>query len=152
MFNKISTQDDVQELMKKFGSFHDSCIKELRYISGGYVSKGYSDQNRPMYPLNSKRSVNIIFQSQNADYSVIEMKFDYIQKLNLVPRNEDYDCVIYDASLVKIGDLFYWSEWGDFKIEDIINENRTWISSKEVHWRQLPEEFLGDKLIYNDFT
>lgn len=149
-FSKISTQEDIQELMNKFGYFHDSCIKEIRYISGGYVSKRTSDINRPMYPVNSRRSVHIIFQSQNAEYSVIEMKFDFIQKLNLAPRNEDYDCVIYDASLVVIGDLFYWSEWGNFKMEDIEIENGTWISSKEVGWRQLPEECLGDRLIYTD--
>lgn len=78
------------------------------------------------------------------------MKFDLIQKLNLVPRNEDYDCVIYDASLVKIDDMFYWSEWGNFKIADIVNEDGTWISSKEVSWRQLPEKYLGEELIYTE--
>jgi len=146
-FNKINTQEDIQELMNKFGFFHDSCIKEIKYISGGYVSKKVSDKNRTMCPVNSIRSVYIIFQSQNTDCSVIEMKFDFIQKLNLVPRNEDYDCIINDASLVKINNLFYWSEWESFDIEDIEIENGTWISSKEVGWRQLPEECLGDKLI-----
>lgn len=147
-FKKIKNQDDIKELMDEFGYFHDSCIKEMVYVSGGYVDVKVKESNRAMYPFNSKRSLSIIFQSQNAKYPVIEMKFDLIQKLNLYPKNEEYDCVIYDASLVQIGEMYYWSEWGDFKLEDISEAEATWVSSKEVSWRKLPEKFLGEGIIY----
>lgn len=98
MFNyiEIKNNEDTEELMKEFNWFHDSCIKELVYYSGGYVGEDGS-----MYPFNSSRCVKIIFQSQSANTRVIEVKFEKIQKLNLLPRDEDYDCVILGATLKK---------------------------------------------------
>jgi hypothetical protein len=142
-FKEIQDQEDIQELMIKFGYFHDSCIKEIYYISGGYVG-----DNRAMYPINSDRTVHIIFQSQAAEYSVIEMKFNSINKLNLVPRNDDCDCIIYDASLIKIDYLFYWSEWVNFGINDIDKEYGTWISAEKVSWRPLSDSFLENNPVY----
>lgn len=90
----------------------------------------------------------MVFQSQNTAISTIEMKFDKIKKLNLIPRNEEYDCIIYGASLKKIDGMFYWSEWSGFKIEDITREHGTWISAQEVSWRPL-RNALGEERIYN---
>lgn len=139
---EIKYDSDIEKLMEEFGWFHDSCIKELKYYSGGYV-----DEDGDMYPFNSKRCVKIIFQSQNAHIRVIEMKFEKIQKLNLRPRYEEYDCIIYNASLKKINNLFYWSEWENFKEEDLKKEDGTWISAQKVSWRPLNNTF-GDKEIY----
>ena len=142
-YTQIKDNKDIEELMDSFGWFHDSCIKELEYYSGSYV-----DSNRCMYPFNSSRCVRMVFQSQNTAISTIEMKFDKIKKLNLIPRNEEYDCIIYGASLKKIDGLFYWSEWTGFKIEDITREHGTWISAQEVSWRPL-RNALGEERIYN---
>ncbi|RDU25249.1 hypothetical protein [Anaerosacchariphilus polymeriproducens] len=139
---EIKNEQDIMELMQEFNWFHDSCIKELKYLSGGYVNEDGS-----MYASNSIRSLSIIFQSQNARARVIELKFDLINKLNLVPSNDKYDCVIYDASLVKIDNIFYWSDWEDFKIEDINTEDGTWISGQKVSWRILKDCF-GELEIY----
>ena len=139
---EIKKDDDIEKLMREFNYFHDSCIKEIKYCSGGYV-----DDKGAMYPFNSERSVNVIFQSQNANTRVIEMKFEKIKKLNLVPRDEEYDCIIYDASIKKVNDLFYWSESGDFKLEDVGEEDGTWISAENISWRPL-ENACGNKKIY----
>ena len=139
---EIKQDSDIEKLMQEFGWFHDSCIKELQYCSGGYV-----DENGAMYPLNSSRCVKIIFQSQNANTRVIEMKFEKIQKLNLAPQNEEYDCIIYAASLKKIGNLYYWGDWENLSIEDLKKENRTWISAQKVGWRSLKNAF-GSQEIY----
>lgn len=139
---EIKKDVDIEKLMKEFNYFHDSCIKEIKYCSGGYV-----DEKGAMYPFNSERCINVIFQSQNANIRVIEVKFDKIGKLNLVPRDEDYDCIIYGASIKKINDLFYWSEWENFKLEDIKGEDGTWISALKMSWRPLENAF-GNKQIY----
>lgn len=139
---EIKQDSDIEKLMEEFNWFHDSCIKELQYYSGGYVEEGGA-----MYPLNTIRCVKIIFQSQAAHTRVIEMKFEKIKKLNLVPRDEEYDCIIYEASLEKIDGLFYWSEWKDFNEEDLKKEVGTWISSQKVSWRPLKNAF-GSKQVY----
>lgn len=138
---EIKLDSDIEKLMEEFGWFHNNCIKELQYYSGGYV-----DEDGGMYPLNSVRNVKIIFQSQNAHTRVIEMKFEKIQKLNLVPRDEDYDCIIYEASLKKIHNLFFWSEWENLKIEDLQKENGTWISAQKVSWRPLKDAFGSQEM------
>lgn len=80
-YKMLTTQEDIKDFMNNFNYFHDSCIKEIKYISGGFVG-----EEKAMFPLNSKRIVSIIFQSQNAKYSVIEMQFSFITKLNLEPK------------------------------------------------------------------
>lgn len=47
--------------MQEFVGFHDSCIKEIKYVSGCYV-----DRERSMQPINSIRKVEVVFQSQIA--------------------------------------------------------------------------------------
>ena len=58
MWNEISTDDDVLKLMEAVCFFHDSCIKEMSYVSGAYV-----DVNLSMYPLNSLRVLRCLFNA-----------------------------------------------------------------------------------------
>jgi hypothetical protein len=95
-FKQIESSEDIECLMKKLSRFHDSCIKEIRYISGGYVS-----EEKAMHPFNSKRIVYMLIQNQHSEIPVIELQFNLIDKLNLKPKFGDYDCVIYEASLIK---------------------------------------------------
>ena len=139
---KINSDKDIEILMNKFNGFHDSCLKELRYYSGSYVNN-----DGGMYPFNSIRCITIIFQSQNADIRAIEMKFEKIEKLNLFPQNEEYDSIIYGASIKKIDNIFYWSEWENFRFEDLDKEEGTWLSAQKISWRPL-ENALGEKRIY----
>lgn len=143
-YNIIETQEDINLLMREYKGFHDSCIKELSYYSGGYVSA-----DRAMYPFNSVRNVSAIFQSQISEHPTIEMRFELIHRLNLQPRLENYDCIIYDASLVKLGVLFYWSEWDGFQLEDIDSQKGTWLSAERIKWRLL-ENSLGEDKVYSN--
>lgn len=140
---EMREQSDIELLMKRFNYFHDSCIKELKYCSGGYV-----DEDGSMYPFNSSRCVEMICQSQNAVIRVIEIKFEGVHQLNLVPRDENYDCVIHGASLKKMDELYYWSEWENLNAEDLERGGGTWISAETVSWRSLNNAF-GSKKIYN---
>lgn len=100
-FFEINTNSDIELLMNEFGWFHDSCIKEMVYISGGYV-----EENGAMYPFDSVKCVIIVFQSQDAKYRTIEVKFEGVEQMNLVPKQDDYDNIIYEASLIKTMDSF----------------------------------------------
>ena len=137
-FFEINTNCDIELLMNEFGWFHDSCIKEMVYISGGYV-----EENGAMYPFDSVKCVIIVFQSQDAKYRTIEVKFEGVEQMNLVPKQDDYDNIIYEASLIKNNGLFYWAEWCNFKVNDSNNTSGTWISSKKISWR--PIEFKKGK-------
>ncbi len=141
-WNVIETQEDIDKLMREYGHFHDGCIKELKYISGGYVDKDLS-----MNPFNSKRVLNIIFQRQYKNPTVIEMIFEGIQKMNLEPSNGDYDCIIYEASLKKINDIYYWADWDNFEVDDINEIKRTWIAASKIKWR-VADNYIGETEVY----
>lgn len=38
LWNEIITQEDVKNFNEIIGNFHDSCLKEMCFSSGGYVS------------------------------------------------------------------------------------------------------------------
>ena len=141
-YNVIKNANDILYLMEKYNDFHDSCIKEIHYLSGGFVG-----ENLAMYPINDQRRVSIIFQRQGASDSVIELLFMGVDKINLEPRNEEYDCIIFGASLKIVNNLVYWSEYDDFDENDLVNERGTWISARQVMWRELPGA-LGDQPIF----
>ena len=54
MWNQIKNNDDVADFMGKLAYFLDSCLKELKYVSGAYIEEHY------MQPINKKRTLNII--------------------------------------------------------------------------------------------
>ncbi len=76
-WNSINTKDDIDKLMNVFGNFHDSCIKEVHYISGAYVNKDLE-----MNAINKRRNVTVVFQRQESNPSTIEVIFEKISKLN----------------------------------------------------------------------
>lgn len=140
-WHEIHSKKDIDKLMEFYGEFHDSCIKEIRYVSGAFV-----DEDRSMYPVDSERILSVVFQSQEKGVGALELMFIGLNKLSLVPRKENYDCIILEASLVQYDGLFYWSEWSDFTIADINEVEGTWISAKKIAWRQIPNGLGEDEI------
>ncbi len=138
---QINTDSDIQELNKKFNYFHDSCIKEISYISGEYV-----DEKGAMYPFNSERKLSVILQSQNAQIRAIELVFEKIRSLHLVPKIPSYDGIIYISYFKKEQDLFYWSDSDEFVKEQKSDETGTFIIAEAVKWREVI--FLGNEQVY----
>ena len=49
MWNEIRSEQDIRDFMDKVYALHDSCIKEMHYVSGASV-----DADLRMYPLNDE--------------------------------------------------------------------------------------------------
>ena len=107
---EVKNQKDIEYLMSVFGGFHDACLKELRYISGQYVSEDLS-----MHPINSLRNVYVIFQRQWENPSVIEMLFEGLECLVIRPVSEDYTSDIFCAYMTIEDNCFVWFDSDDFK-------------------------------------
>ena len=138
---QINTESDIQELNKKFNYFHDSCIKEINYISGEYV-----DAKGAMYPFNSERKLSVILQSQNAQIRAIELVFEKIKSFYLAPKIPDYDGIIYESFFKKGQNFFYWSDSDEFIAEPKLDETGTFIIAEAVKWRKV--NFLGNEQVY----
>ena len=132
LFNNISDKSSIDYLMHMFNGFHDSCIKEIRYVSGTYV-----DRNRAINPFDSIKTAAVIFQSQSAAIRTIEMKFEKVHRLILCPKGEDEDAIIYGASIKKYNGLLYWSSIDDAELTELESNEFTWISSEKISWTVL---------------
>jgi hypothetical protein len=130
MWIEIKNQADVESLMTEFGEFHDSCLRDI-YIS----TKDYVDEKLAIH-FENKIIGTLLFQRQFRKNTVLELKFENIDRFNFNPTPENYDGVIDCATFKKVGDLFYWADIEDWAIGD---EDAHWISASKVFWRYRPE-------------
>jgi hypothetical protein len=125
MWNEIITNKDINEFMSLFGYFHDSCIKEIRYVSGSFVNEDLS-----MNPINNKRMLDIIFQRQYQNPTAIVMRFIGLNALHLIPCNDNYTAEIDKASIFLKNGYIYWVD-----CDEMENNNSTWVCADKIQWR-----------------
>ena len=142
MWNEIKDIYDLMNFMENMEGFHDSCIKELRYISGAYV-----DEDLSMYPLNDKRILNVIIQRQFKDLPMIEMQFIGLKCLKLYPTDEEYTCEILDSTMFFKDDSIYWCDCGDISMNDFEAYEGTLICASKLRWRSV-ENKMGQEDFY----
>lgn len=132
-WSELITNQDIRYFLEKINYFADSCIKEMKYVSGSY-----SEDGTTLYAANDIRDLYILFHSISSccQCQSFEVKFSKIHKLILEPYKEDQDSVIYDTTLIKKDHLFYWF---DYKEEDIYNfsPKGTAVIAEKVSWRIL---------------
>lgn len=102
MWNEIANEKDLYIFMDAMYGFHDSCLKEIKYISGAYVNEKLN-----MLPVNNQRILHMIIQRQFENPSVIEMQFEGLKYLKLFPNDENYTCEILDATMILKEDCVY---------------------------------------------
>lgn len=141
MWHEIRDNQDAKTLMAAVGGFHDSCVKEIHYISGACVLGDLG-----MWPLNSRRSLRVLIQRQFEENSVVELEFLGLKYLHLRPVTEDYTCELLDATLVwKNGDI-YWCDCG-VPEEKLTDYDGTLICAAGLRWRPI-DHGLGQEDFY----
>lgn len=144
MWNEITNQNDLDDFINLFDGFHDSCIKEFKYLSGAFVN-----ENLSMHPFNNERKFKIIFQRQVNNPSVVEMEFIGLLRLSIYTVDENYTCEILDATMILSDDCIYWYDSEGLTESDLSNYKGTLICSSKVRWR-VAEEYIGQKEIYTE--
>lgn len=145
-WHRLKSQDDVDELMEAFKGFRDSVITEMNYTSGAFIHPALL-----MYPINAKRRLRIVFQHQDKELPAIELVFDEIRRLNLVPAGTNMFAQISEIYFKYLNGKVYWAETSDFNVDkigkDLSYNEFTWVAAKRAQWRVL-ENHLGNELIY----
>ena len=142
MWNEIADENDLNRFMDMMYGFHDSCLKELKYMSGAYVAEDLS-----MLPVNNRRVLSMVIQRQFRNPSVIEMQFGGLKYLRLFPEDEDYTCEILDATMILKEDCIYWCDCGGLSVGDIESYTGTIVCASKVRWRAV-DEYIGPNEIY----
>ena len=142
MWHSINNDSDRITFMNIVGSFHDSCIKEMSYLSGAYVDKELS-----MYPVNDQRCLKVIVQRQSQEHAMIEMEFDGLKYLKLFPCGDDYTCEILDATIILTEGSVYWCDCGGISVSALEHYTGTVICASKLRWRSI-EGCMGQKEFY----
>lgn len=146
MWQKISTDNELFQFMEKVCNFHDSCIKELTYMSGAYVNADLS-----MHPVNDRRLLKVIIQRQSKDNPVIELEFEGLKFLNLFPIDDVYTCEIIDSSMFFKDGYIYWCDHKDLSKTDLESFEGTIICASKLRWRAI-ENNIGSSVYYRSFV
>lgn len=140
-WNTIKTKEDIDNLLRLFGGFHDSCLKELYLWTDSCV-----DENFAM-GMSSGTNVRILFQRQYDNLSAIELLFEGVTKFHLTPPPENHDSIIFGASLLFQNNLFYWADDIGWHPNEVTPYEVSWISAKSVKWRDV-SSWMGDTMRY----
>ncbi len=143
MWETIGTNDEILKFMERVCNFHDSCIKEMSYVSGAYV-----DVNLSMYPLNNRRVLRVLIQRQCEKDSVIELEFQGLKCVRLFPVDENYTCEILDSTMIMKDGNIYWCDCGNLSESDLDDYTGTLICASKLKWRSI-ENRLGEKEFYH---
>lgn len=142
MWHDICSEQDIADLMELVYDFHDSCIKEVKYVSGAYVN-----HDLDMHPVNDLRILKMIIQRQFNNPSVIEFEFSGLKYFHLMPYDERYTCEIQDVTMLWKDDCVFWCDCGGLTEGELERFSGTVVCAEKARWRAV-NEYLGEKEVY----
>ncbi len=143
MWQLINTNEEILLFMERVCYFHDCCIKEIRYLSGAYVSEKLS-----MFPLNNRRELRVVIQRQSEMESMIEMEFQGLKTMKLSPVDERFTCEIVGSSMIIQNGNIYWGDCNDLSKSNLEDYASIWICASKLRWRCV-ENQMGEKEYYH---
>jgi hypothetical protein len=126
--------------MGLFSNFHDACLREVHVVTGHYV-----DPELSMH-VDWRTTVHMLIQRQNANLSAMELRFEEVVELRVVPPSPDCENIIFDAAFFLRDGVYYWADDADWAPESH-REGTTWIASRKVYWRNA-SEWIGPDIRY----
>jgi hypothetical protein len=132
---------ELENLMLRFGNFHDGCVREIHIATGHYV-----DQDLSM-TVDWRTNVRMLVQRQYRDPSAIELRFDSVISMHLSPPPPNCESIIIDAAFFVRDGIYYWADNSLWKPERACDGNTTWIAARHVYWRDA-SDWLGPRPRY----
>lgn len=96
-----------------------------------------------MYPINDRRTLRVLIQSQIDSSAAIELEFSGLISLSLRPTDEKYTCEILEASLEEKGGYFIWKD--DIDLSEESDQCGTVICSERLSWREIKSVYGSDE-------
>ncbi len=101
---ELNTDERIAELMTAFGNFHDACVREIHVESGHSV-----DRNLRM-ETDWRTTVHMLVQRQAPAPSAIEMRFEEVVTLQVVPAEPDCASIIFRATCTLTNGALCWAD------------------------------------------
>ncbi len=141
-WHRVKSEDDIEYLLKTFGGFHDSCLREIYIWTEQSVNEGMSMSCLSYLDVRMRA----LFQRQWKNPSAIELLFEQVIGMNLISAPENYSAEILDAWLTQTDDIFRWSD-----SPAGVDEESTWFEAKVLWWREA-SEWMGPELRYGKIS
>lgn len=116
-WNYILTQADADDFMKMFAGFHDSTLEKINYSES-----------------NASTIVNAIFDNSGW-FGAVELCFEGIQMMKVVPATENYSRELFEASLIVENESVFWADAYMEKV-NVLYEGSI-IKALNLKWRKL---------------
>ena len=139
----VTSQADADALMKLFGGFHDGCIREVHISAQSFVDSGMSMS----IASGVDTRVRLLIRRQWKDPSAVELLFAHIDTFHLRPSPENYDSIIYSATMICRDRTLYWADQAGWTPESPERDDATWVAAKKLSWRDV-SEWMGPDLRY----
>ena len=143
LWNRLTSTADINNLLKVFDGFHDSCLREAHLWTEHWV--GSDLRMHCSGELDTR--VRLLIQRQFNAPSAIELQFEQVVTFHLQPSPRNYDSIILGATMLIDGDTFYWADTGGWSPAAKDRDQATWIASKKVSWRDA-SDWMGADLRY----
>lgn len=128
-WNYVESEEDIHNIMKTFGGFHDSVLRTLSYVSG------HEKDEKGCLVLDNVRQVSMVFDSQWSNS--IEIIFEGVLALNLRPAKDNYSSELFSATiLLKDKTILFYDDEVNSEQKDF---EGTWINALGMRWRFLQE-------------
>lgn len=116
-WNYIFTQSDADDFMKKFAGFHDSTLEKINYVESNYSTKA-----------------NAIFDN-GGWFGVVELCFEGIQMLKIIPATENYTREISEGCLIVEDEHVFWADSSLDKTDTSYDGNT--IKALSLKWKKI---------------
>lgn len=128
---ELKEKSEIKKLLEDFGYFHDGCLKEMHMWTDTYVEEKLNMNA----PGELDTNVKLLFQRQFKNPSVIELWFEGVTEIRILPTPENFTSILFEAIILKQHDTYYWSDDIDFDPNQI-EYHPSWISAKKLRWRE----------------
>lgn len=139
----LATSQDLEALLTRFGGFHDACLREIHVWTETYVGPDLG----MTCPSHLDTRARVLIQRQFRDPAAIELLFEEVVGLHVIPTGEHHDSIIFSASLIRRGPVTYWADVADWEPDAENRDGATWIGAHRVSWRDA-SSWLGPDLRY----
>jgi len=131
IYKNIENNEDIEKFMDEASSFYDSVLKEIHYESGSTREH----ESNTLYPFDTLAEVKMIFESQCNKGKIIEIVFEHIERLNLVPSSLGYDSMFENPYIFFCEDSICFSRYENdvSKLNQSSSEN-TWLIAKKAKY------------------
>ena len=149
VWNEVKTQADIEDLMRQYGGFHDSCLVSLSYQTGESVDpEGAMGFGGP-----EDHVLSMLFHSQWEPRPLL-LRFTGVRRFSAGGWQDRYSSDIFECSLNIYTDLItgrdapliVWTDNPGFspKTPDprrVLDEPyTTWVIASALQWRWHPQE------------